>query len=542
VARHAVCLGVSNQQFQTLPSIRQCSNDAMGMAEFLSHAEPKFVAVSAVDPSAEQVIRLLFETTQKCRVDDQFIFYFSGHGRRGRNRKLYLCAADTDADKLIISGISFDRVLEVIRESALKSVLIVLDCCYSGAAASSILIKSGDDLLGEQEKESFTEGWIILTSTTSVETTAVYKHDELSPFTKEFIAACKKLQTARHQWITIADVYEELRFRLTHQRPKLFGENPAFRICTGRHAGTDLSPEPSLRFRPWNGEYFAFYGLLVLSNFRAWILLNPPGEKIDRGAKNLSGFDVLYNHAEAFKPKLKQAERDIASHGTILSRLVTDLGTRITLLWPTGIEEVTFRRFAGSDKKYVFRRSAAAICRGYPIASGRFIHCISHDETGWTVLETPEDYLKEAFGVSLDYRRTEAHSTESSILILKEDSFARNAKYLSVGRYSQQLINISTVDTKLGEHRKTVTQLTGADERLDNIISSRRLISIPAKGAVTIDTDLQSKRRKENELVDCDRCMDEKEVVVEINTRRYRVPCPICNWDKNKSWMNFFSN
>jgi uncharacterized caspase-like protein len=122
------------------------------MEDFLSHTQTRFDVTAKVDPTAEQMKRSLFEATQACDTNDQFLFYFSGHGRRGKNRKLYLCATDTDPDKLIISGLPFDQVLEVIRESSLRSVLVILDCCYSGAAASSVLIKSGDDLLDEQTR------------------------------------------------------------------------------------------------------------------------------------------------------------------------------------------------------------------------------------------------------------------------------------------------------------------------------------------------------------------------------------------------------
>ena len=192
MARRALCFGVSIQSVPTLPSIAQCNNDVLGMEEFLSQTEAEFDVLSAVDPTAEQMRGSLFEVTHACAANDQFLFYFSGHGRRGKNRKLYLCATDTDPDKLIISGVPFDQILEVIRESSLRSVLIILDCCYSGAAASSLLIKSSDDLLDEQTKETFTDGWVILTSTTSVETTEVYKQDLMSPFTREFIGSCKK--------------------------------------------------------------------------------------------------------------------------------------------------------------------------------------------------------------------------------------------------------------------------------------------------------------------------------------------------------------
>ncbi len=512
------------------------------MKDFLAHKDAKFDVRSAVDPTADQVREQLFESTQACDSDDHFLFYFSGHGRRGKNRKLYLCATDTDPERLSISGVPFDQVLEVIKESSLRSVLIILDCCYSGAAASSILIKSGDDLLDEQTKEEFTDGWTIITSTTSVETTEVYKQDTMSPFTREFIAACKRLQIVREEWITVAEVYQELRFKLVHQRPTLAGQNPIFRVCAGQSKRTKVSSQSGINLRMWDGTYCTFYGLLVMPYFRTWLLLNPERHNLDGATKLSDRVHAVYNHDDVFGARVQRAEQDIQTSLSLLEQLSIELGAPITLLFPIGVEQVTYRRFSGSDRKYIFHEKRTLRHRHYPVLTANTLHCITQEDSSWIILETPEDYMKEAFGVTLDYLRTGKGTVENSILILKEDSISRNAKYISVGRYTQQLINTSLINTGLEEKRTTISRLEGADERLDGVIYARRKRSIAIGSFSEVQTGRQKARQKDQTDVNCKKCMDERKVTIEVSTRRYSVPCPECNWQESGQWRPFYDH
>ena len=222
--------------------------------------------------------------------------------------------------------------------------------------------------------------------------------------------------------------------------------------------------------------------------------------------------------------------------------LSNELGCPITLLFPIGIEPVTYRRFSGSDRKYIFHERSTLRHRHYPILSGNTLHCVTLDDASWIVLETPEDYFKEAFGVTLDYHRTEKDAAENSILVLKEDTISRNAKYVSVERYTQQLINTSLVDTGLSEKRTTVSKLEGADERLDKVIHARRRPSITIGAFEEVKTSQQQRKLARNAKVSCSKCMDERKVTVVFNTRRYSVPCPECNSQESNQWRPFYDH
>jgi formylglycine-generating enzyme required for sulfatase activity len=92
--------------------------------------------------------------------EDLVFIYFSGHGKKHLDNGLRLLFKDAREDYPLATSLNFDYVNRCMKYPSLKSVIIVLDCCYSGAAG----IRGGD------LEEAFSNyspglGTIILTST-----------------------------------------------------------------------------------------------------------------------------------------------------------------------------------------------------------------------------------------------------------------------------------------------------------------------------------------------------------------------------------------
>ncbi len=62
--------------------------------------------------------------------DDTLLFYYSGHGRT-RNQQLFLCAQDTNVDKLYSTAIPSATLKDIVASSLAQVKILVLDCCYS---------------------------------------------------------------------------------------------------------------------------------------------------------------------------------------------------------------------------------------------------------------------------------------------------------------------------------------------------------------------------------------------------------------------------
>jgi uncharacterized caspase-like protein len=70
------------------------------------------------------------------------LFYYSGHGVPGVNRDMYLASSDTDPHEPYRKGFSFDELRMMIQNKRMEktiatSVVVILDCCYSGSAKIS---------------------------------------------------------------------------------------------------------------------------------------------------------------------------------------------------------------------------------------------------------------------------------------------------------------------------------------------------------------------------------------------------------------------
>jgi|GEM_PF-611343 len=100
--------------------------------------------------------------------DDLVFIYFSGHGKKDFENNLCLLFNDTDEDALFTTSLTFDFINKCVRFPARKSVIIILDCCYSGAAGIrdtdvTYALKKHSEAL----KEHSGLGTIIITSTGS---------------------------------------------------------------------------------------------------------------------------------------------------------------------------------------------------------------------------------------------------------------------------------------------------------------------------------------------------------------------------------------
>ena len=96
------------------------------------------------------------------KADNDLVFiYYSGHGKKDFEDNLCLMFSDTEEETLFTNSLTFDFISKCIRYPSQKSVVIVLDCCYSGIAE---IRDMGSDVMGSLKKHTGS-GTVILTST-----------------------------------------------------------------------------------------------------------------------------------------------------------------------------------------------------------------------------------------------------------------------------------------------------------------------------------------------------------------------------------------
>src|SRR5205085_10714560 len=67
--------------------------------------------------------------------DDLMLLYFSGHGIKDEDGRLYFATPNTRTAYLRTTAVSAALVEDILRRSLSRRQILLLDCCYSGAFA-----------------------------------------------------------------------------------------------------------------------------------------------------------------------------------------------------------------------------------------------------------------------------------------------------------------------------------------------------------------------------------------------------------------------
>ena len=155
-------LVIGNNYPDSKQELRFAVADALSMKEVLLNKD--ICGFDEVEESIDGTFvdaRIKIEKILKNANHDDLVFiYFSGHGKKHLDNGLRLLFKDAKEDCPLATSLNFDYINRCMRYPSLKSVIIVLDCCYSGVAG----IK-GDDLEEALSNYSSGSGTVILTST-----------------------------------------------------------------------------------------------------------------------------------------------------------------------------------------------------------------------------------------------------------------------------------------------------------------------------------------------------------------------------------------
>ena len=127
----ALALIIGINDYDQLPKLRLAVKDARGVGNLLEKSE--FTAHYMLNATRENILRKVFDALSGKAGDfERVLIYFAGHGKRveGVNsgeRRSYLLPVDTDPDKISITGISLEEILDMARVSPVKHVLFLLD-------------------------------------------------------------------------------------------------------------------------------------------------------------------------------------------------------------------------------------------------------------------------------------------------------------------------------------------------------------------------------------------------------------------------------
>ncbi|WP_345655985.1 caspase, EACC1-associated type [Streptomyces siamensis] len=230
--RHALLIATGRYDHPELRRLRSPAQDAQGLAKVLR--DPRigdFDVRTVVDRRHHEVNRDIEEFFLDRSRDDLLLLHLSCHGIKNDNGELFFAAKDTDPKLLASTAVTAEFLHTQMRRSRARSIVLLLDCCYSGA----FLPGSKGDTSVHVKDELAGHGRAVLTATNRTEYAWEGGHlGELAPEPSRFTGAViEGLRTGeadgnRDGLVSVKDLYEYVYERLhaerARQRPQMWAE------------------------------------------------------------------------------------------------------------------------------------------------------------------------------------------------------------------------------------------------------------------------------------------------------------------------------
>ena len=224
--------------------------DAEALAEVLRDpAIADFDVTTLINEPNHVVGEAIGEFYHNRRRDDLTLLYFTGHGLKDDQGRLYLAMTNTKRDRLLFTGLSAQQIDEAMDSCSSRQKVLVLDCCYSGAFPAGRISKADSQVHTLEKFQG--KGRVVLTASDatqySFEGNHIIGQGTRSVFTRFLVEG---LTTGDADLdgdgdISLDELYSYVYDRVTEempqQRPKK-QENVEGRIVIARNIHWSLAP------------------------------------------------------------------------------------------------------------------------------------------------------------------------------------------------------------------------------------------------------------------------------------------------------------
>ena len=135
--RLALIVGNTDYHDPRFSTLSTPAEDVTSLAALLK--DPAIGGFHSLEPLINQEEKVVSRSVEKFfakkQHDDLLLFYFSGHGMLDEEGLLYFALKDTDFEVPRSSSLSAEFVREAMDRTRSERVVLILDCCHSGAFA-----------------------------------------------------------------------------------------------------------------------------------------------------------------------------------------------------------------------------------------------------------------------------------------------------------------------------------------------------------------------------------------------------------------------
>ena len=255
MAKVALLIGVSKYE-PGLSPLPAAAMDMQAFKEVLQHPEMGSFdqVIPLLNPDQQEMavaIETLFADRQK---DDLILLYFSGHGIKDENDRLYFATRSTRKNEkgglVQATAVSASFVQEIMRtKGRSKRQVVILDCCFSGAFAEDMVVK--DESPVNVINQLGGEGRVVLTSSTSTQYSFEQKGADLSIYTRYVVEGIETgaADTNDNGVITVDELHEYAKKKVQEiaprMRPEIYPVKEGYTIVLAKAPLGD----PKLKYR-----------------------------------------------------------------------------------------------------------------------------------------------------------------------------------------------------------------------------------------------------------------------------------------------------
>ena len=123
-----------------LAALRAPTDDVRSLGDVLQDdAIGGFEVRELIDRPTEELKKQIEAFFAEGRPKDLLLLYVSGHGVLSQNRRFYVATSSTALQWLRSTAIEDSFVNDVMQQSRARSIVLVLDCCHSGAFGKGLV-------------------------------------------------------------------------------------------------------------------------------------------------------------------------------------------------------------------------------------------------------------------------------------------------------------------------------------------------------------------------------------------------------------------
>jgi hypothetical protein len=166
--RFALIIACNEYEDSDLQKLVAPAQDAKSLTRVLEDAEIGGFEVNMLLNQPSEIVTKEIESFFNDRKrDDLLVLYFSCHGMKDKEGRLYYATKNTRRKLLRSTAIPSSFVNEVMKHSDSKRQMLLLDCCYAGAFAKGLIAKSDKEMHTGEHFEGY--GKIVLTASDAMQ-------------------------------------------------------------------------------------------------------------------------------------------------------------------------------------------------------------------------------------------------------------------------------------------------------------------------------------------------------------------------------------